>query len=144
MQVAADLGLPVEIHTRDAEADTAEILNEFKGRVTGLLHCFTSSKNLAEQALDCGFDISLSGVVTFKNAADLREVAQFIPLDRLHVETDAPFLSPVPVRGQPNQPAHVVHTAKLVAELRAMELQALLAATRLNAKRLFPKLELEN
>ncbi len=133
--------LPVEIHTRDAEPDTDEILSEVKGRVTGLLHCFTGTKWLASKALDYGFDISISGVVTFKNADDLRDVVRMVPLDRLHVETDAPFLSPVPMRGRPNVPAHVVHTAKLVAELKGVSVEELQASCKLNARRLFTKLE---
>jgi TatD DNase family protein len=133
--------LPVEIHTRDAEPDTDEILSEVKGKVTGLLHCFTGTKWLAAKALDHGFDISISGVVTFKNAEDLRDVVRMVPLDRLHVETDAPFLSPVPMRGRPNVPAHVVHTAKLVAELKGISVEELQASCKRNAQRLFTKLK---
>jgi len=140
MQLAAQSGLPVEIHTRDAEADTAEILNEFRGRVGGLLHCFTSSLDLARQALDLGFDVSFSGVVTFKNADALRDVVRFVPLDRLHVETDAPFLAPVPMRGQSNVPAFVVHTAQKVAELKGISIEELQRHTLANARRLFSKL----
>ena len=140
LQLAARHKLPVEIHTRDAEPDTAEILSEVQGKVTGLLHCFTGTKQLASKALDLGFDISISGVVTFKNADDLRDVVRMVPLDRLHVETDAPFLSPVPMRGKPNVPAFVVHTAKLVAELKGVSVEELQASCRANAKRLFTKL----
>lgn len=135
--------MPVEIHTRDAEADTNEILREaeFKGHVRGILHCFTSSQWLAEKALDVGFDISISGVVTFKNAEALREVVKYVPLDRLHVETDAPFLAPVPMRGKSNVPAFVVHTAALVASLKGISLEELQQATVQNARRMFPKLQ---
>ena len=143
LELAAKHKMPVEIHTRDAEPDTAMILTEFKGRVTGLLHCFTSSKKLAEEALDLGYDISFSGVVTFKNADDLRDVVKFVPLDRLHVETDAPFLAPIPQRGKSNVPAYVVHTAEAVAKLKGVSLEALQEATRANARRLFPKLQLD-
>lgn len=139
MKVAEEAKLPVEIHTRDAEEDTAMVLKEFKGRVQGLLHCFTSSKHLAEVGIDCGFDISFSGVVTFKNADSLREVVKSMPLDRIHVETDAPFLAPVPMRGKKNQPAYVVHTAEKVSQLRGMPLIELAEATRANARRLFPR-----
>lgn len=141
MDLAEELGLPVEIHTRDADEDCAVVLNEYKGRVRGLLHCFTSSKELASAALDAGFDISISGVVTFKNADALRDVVRFVPLDRIHVETDAPFLAPVPQRGKSNLPEFVVHTAEAVAGLKGVSLVALSEATRANAKRLFPKLQ---
>ncbi len=137
MELAQELDLPVEIHTRDADQDTAEILSEFKGKVSGLLHCFTSSMALASNALDCGFDVSFSGVVTFKNAAPLREVVKFVPLDRLHVETDAPFLAPVPNRGQSNLPQYVVHTAAAVAALKEVSLERLSEQTLANAERLF-------
>jgi len=140
MELAARHKMPVEIHTRDAEEDTHVILKEFSPRVTGILHCFTSSMSLARQALDAGFDISLSGVVTFKNADELREVAKFVPLDRLHVETDAPFLAPVPMRGKSNVPAYVVHTARFVAELKGVSFERLVEATNANARRMFPKL----
>lgn len=140
MQIAFDLNLPVEIHTRDAEPDTILILNEFKGRVRGLLHCFTGTWGLAKAGLDCGFHISISGVVTFKNADALREVVRKVPLDHLHVETDAPFLSPVPHRGKKNQPAWVTHTAQLVADLKGLPLSELKPKLRANAQNLFPKL----
>lgn len=142
MKIAEDLGLPVEIHTRDAEADTMQVLQEFKGRVRGLLHCFTGTWELAKVGLDCGFNISISGVVTFKNADALRDVVTKVPLDRLHVETDAPFLAPVPHRGKKNQPAWVVHTAETVAKLKGVTLAELEAATRQNAISLFPKFQL--
>lgn len=143
MELAEELGLPVEIHTRDADDDCAMILNEYRGRVTGLLHCFTSSMALAKTAIDVGFDISISGVVTFKNAESLRDVVRFLPLDRLHVETDAPFLAPVPQRGKSNIPEFVTHTAQAVADLKGISLEELSQATRTNAKRLFPKLRLD-
>lgn len=143
MDLAAELGLPVEIHTREADDDCAMVLREYKGRVTGLLHCFTSSLDLAKTAVDCGFDISISGVVTFKNAESLRDVVRFLPLDRLHVETDAPFLAPVPQRGKSNLPQFVLHTAQAVADLKGISLEELSKATRANAKRLFPKLSLD-
>lgn len=142
LQIAADLGLPVEIHTRDAEADTMQILSEFQGRVTGLLHCFTGTWEMAEAGLQHGFNISISGVVTFKNADALREVVKKVPLDRLHVETDAPFLAPTPHRGKKNQPAWVVHTAETVAQLKGVTLAELEVATFQNAQRLFAKLQL--
>ncbi len=142
MAIAAQHKMPVEIHTRDAEADTVEILKEFHGQVGGLIHCFTGTEWLARQALDYGYNISISGVVTFKNAHELRDVVKFIPLDRLHVETDAPFLAPVPLRGQKNTSAYVVHTAQVVADLKGISLIELAAATRANAAKLFPKWQL--
>lgn len=142
MRVARDLNLPVEIHTRDAEPDTMQILREFKGQVRGLLHCFTGTQALADVGLECGFHLSISGVVTFKNAQALRDVVKSIPLDHLHVETDAPFLAPIPERGKKNHPAFIVHTARVVAELKGITPEQLQAATRQNAKVLFPKLQL--
>lgn len=142
MELAEELGLPVEIHTRDAESDTMQILHDYKGRVQGLLHCFTGTQALADAGIECGFDISISGVVTFKNAEALRAVVKTVPLDRLHVETDAPFLSPVPLRGKKNQPAFIVHTAQVVAELKGLTPAQLMAAARQNAQRLFGKLRL--
>ena len=141
MQLAHTHKLPVQIHTREAEDDTAEVLREFKGRVQGLLHCFTSSIQLARQALECGFNISFSGVVTFKNAEALREVVKFVPLDRMHIETDSPFLTPVPLRGQKNQPAHMLHTAHRVAELKDVSMAKLSQHTEQNAQTLFTKLK---
>lgn len=132
--------MPVEIHTRDAEADTIEILKEFAGQVTGLIHCFTGTQWLADEALKLGYHISISGVVTFKSADALRDVVKSIPLDRLHIETDAPFLAPVPQRGKKNTPAFVTHTALKVAELKGISLEALSRITCENAKLLFPKL----
>lgn len=142
LKVAEDLGLPVEIHTRDAEDDTALILREYSGGRRGLLHCFTSSWALAEVGLANGYDISISGVVTFKNAEELREVVRRVPLDRLHVETDAPFLAPIPHRGKKNQPAFVVHTAEFVAQLKNLKLEDLSTQLRANAAALFPKLKI--
>jgi TatD DNase family protein len=144
LEIAARHQMPIEIHTRDAEADTVEILNEFRGRLSGIVHCFTGTMWLARQALDLGLDISFSGVITFKNAGDLREVVKFVPLERLHVETDAPFLAPVPMRGKSNQPAFVVHTARAVAQLKQISEDQLLEATRNNARRTFPKLQLDS
>ncbi len=144
MDLAEELRLPVEIHTREADDDCAMVLKEYKGRVKGILHCFTSSMKLAESAIESGFDISISGVVTFKNAESLREVVKFVPLDRIHVETDAPFLAPVPQRGKSNVPEFVLHTAKAVAELKGITLEELAKSTRANAKRLFPKLSLDD
>lgn len=140
LEISIEKSLPVQIHTRDAESDTVEILKEFSGQVRGLLHCFTGSKDLCEKALDLGLNISLSGIVTFKSANELREVAQRLPLDRLHVETDAPFLTPVPHRGKNNHPAMVVHTAEFIAQLKGVSMSQLSEQTHSNAKLLFSKL----
>ncbi|OYU15681.1 MAG: LuxR family transcriptional regulator [Alphaproteobacteria bacterium PA4] len=133
-------GLPLIVHTRDAEADTLALLCEpGEGVLTGVIHCFTASQAFAEQALALGFYISLSGIVTFKNAQDLQATAATIPADRLLVETDAPFLAPVPMRGKTCEPAFVAHTARFVAGLRGEGVEALAASTSANFHRLFAK-----
>ena len=143
MSLASDLDMPVEIHTREAEADTIFFLQQFKDRVRGLLHCFTSSYELAKQALDCGFNISFSGILTFKNAEDLRQTCKKIPLDRLHIETDSPFLAPVPHRGKENQPAYVSFLAQFVSHLLKVDLQTLSDQLKKNTWDLFPKIKKE-
>lgn len=135
---ARETGLPLVIHTRDAEEDTAAILRE-EPRVTGVLHCFTGTRWLAEQGLELGYYVSLSGIVTFKNARDLQEVARVIPSDRLLVETDAPFLAPVPHRGKTCEPAFVTDTAAFVAELRGESPEELARQTTENFFSLFSK-----
>ena len=141
IDAARQTGLPLIIHTRDAEDDTAEILQAAvrAGGVTGVLHCFTGSAELARKGLDIGFLVSLSGIVTFKNARDLQATAKAIPLDRLLVETDSPFLAPVPNRGKVCEPAFVADTAAFVAELRGDDPDELAAATTANFFRLFPR-----
>ncbi len=141
IEAARETELPLVVHTRDAEDDTAEILAREvgKGGVAGVLHCFTGSAKLAEKALDLGFYISISGIVTFKNAKDLQDVAKTIPQDRLLVETDSPFLAPVPHRGQTCEPAFVADTAAFLAELRGEPLDELAEATTANFFRLFGK-----
>jgi len=140
LELAAELNLPVEIHTRDAEADTVDILRTMKGKVRGIIHCFTGTPWLAQQCLDLGYDISISGVLTFKNAQTLREIATMVPLDRLHVETDAPFLAPVPQRGKKNTPAYMLHTAQVLAQLKNISLESLRDQVWKNAHTLFTKL----
>ena len=125
LSIAESFQMPVQIHTREAEKDTAFFLKKFKGKVRGLIHCFTSSYHLAKQALDCGFNISFSGILTFKNAQGLRETCKKIPLDRLHIETDSPFLSPEPYRGRENEPAQVPLVAQQVAQLHSVDGQTL-------------------
>ena len=137
LNLAKAKNLPVEIHTRSAEVDTLDILRSFKGEVRGLLHCFSGSWDLARGALDSGFDISFSGIVTFKKAEDLREVCRKVPLDRLHLETDAPYLAPHPHRGKKNQPALLPHTAQVVADLHKVPLWELSQHTEANYTRLF-------
>ncbi len=134
-------GLPLIVHTRDAEADTAAILADEmgKGAFTGVIHCFTASAAFAEQALALGFYISLSGILTFRNARDLQATAADLPGERLLVETDSPFLAPVPLRGKVCEPAYVVHTARFLAELRGMPVAELAAQTSDNFFRLFAK-----
>jgi len=141
IEAARQIGLPLVVHTREAEADTAEILSAAvrEGGVTGVLHCFTGSAELARKGLDLGFYVSLSGIVTFKNAQDLQETARWLPADQMLVETDAPFLAPVPHRGQKCEPAFVADTATFVAGLRGEEPEQLAENTTANFFKLFSK-----
>lgn len=141
LQAARETGLPVIVHSRDAEDDTMELLEAEaeKGGLTGLIHCFTGTRKLADFAVGIGFCVSFSGIITFKNAADLRETAKAVPLDRLLVETDAPYLAPVPNRGRRNEPAFVTYTAAALAALRGIEPEAVAKATTDNFFRLFAK-----
>lgn len=140
-RAARETGLPLIVHTRDAEEDTAAILSDEmgKGAFPGLIHCFTASAPFARQMLDLGLSISLSGIVTFKNAKDLQDIAAEIPEDRLLVETDAPFLAPVPHRGQTCEPAFTADTARFVAALRSVTEEQLGQTTTRNFFRLFAK-----
>jgi TatD DNase family protein len=138
--LAREVGKPIVVHTREAAADTLAVLESEGARdVGGVIHCFSEDRPFAARALDLGFDVSLSGIVTFKNARSVQEVAAWAPLDRLHVETDSPYLAPVPLRGKQCEPAYVVHTARRVAELRGMPLEALAAATLANTERRFAR-----
>lgn len=129
---------PLVIHTRSASEDTLAILREEGAQTAGgVFHCFTETAEVARAALDLGFYISFSGILTFRNADDLREVARFVPLDRLLIETDSPYLAPVPFRGRPNQPAYVPFVAKQLAQLLQLEAAAVAAATSANFERLF-------
>ncbi len=141
LAVARETGLPAIIHTRDAEEDTARIVTEEmgKGAFPALIHCFTASADFARQMLDLGLTISLSGIVTFKNAKDLQKVAKDLPEDRLLVETDAPFLAPVPYRGAVCEPAFTADTARFVAGLRGVEAARLADVTSRNFFGLFTK-----
>lgn len=137
LHAAASCGVPVIIHTREAEPETVEILrteyNSAERR--GVFHCFTGSKELAQQALELNFMISFSGIVTFRKAEDLREIAKQIPLENLLIETDCPFLAPVPHRGNRNEPAYVVEVARCIAELRGLAIEEVAHATTENFKR---------
>ena len=140
LEAAKQAKLPVIVHTRDAREDTIELIKNHGCRDSaGVLHCFTESWEMAKQAIDLNYMISMSGIVTFKNAAELREVAKQIPLDRLLVETDSPYLAPVPHRGKSNEPQYVRDVAEFVAELRGMSYEALAEVTTENFYRLFPK-----
>ena len=139
---ARETGLPLIVHTRDAEEDTLAILRDEmgKGAYPGVIHCFTASGAFADAALDLGLHISISGIVTFKNARDLQETAARLPLDRLLVETDSPFLAPVPHRGRPCEPAYVADTARFLAGLRGESIEQLAEATSANFRALFSKI----
>jgi len=131
-------GLPFVLHTREAEEDTFRILAEdADAGVGGVFHCFTGDRAMARRALDAGFHVSLAGIVTFPRAEALREVARLVPIDRLLIETDSPFLSPVPHRGTRNEPARVVHVAEAIARLRGASVEDLASATTENFRRLF-------
>jgi TatD DNase family protein len=136
-------GLPLIVHTRDADRETIDVLEEeaAKGAFPGLIHCFSSGAEVARHALALGFYISISGIVTFKAAESLRDIVRDIPLDRLLVETDSPYLAPIPKRGKTNEPAYVAHTAAKVAELKGIGIAELQAATTSNFFRLFAKAE---
>ena len=141
LEAAARRRRPVVVHSRYADRDTLDLLGQFvkdwRGGVPGVLHCFTGDKDFAAQVLDVGFMISFSGIVTFRNADDLRKVVAYVPDDRLLVETDSPYLAPAPHRGKPNEPAFVADVARRVAELRGVDVRTLAALTTENAHRLF-------
>jgi TatD DNase family protein len=141
IRAARECAKPLVVHTRSASADTLSILREESAAaVGGVFHCFTETAEVARAALDLGFYVSFSGIVTFRNAQDLREVARFVPLDRLLIETDSPYLAPVPHRGKLNQPAYVPHVAAQIAQLRGLSVQTVAETTSANFERLF-KLE---
>lgn len=132
---------PFIVHTREADEDTISILEEQAegGSLKGVLHCFSSGRKLAERAVALGMHVSFSGILTFKNAMSVQEVAADIPMDRILVETDAPFLAPIPMRGKPNEPAYTVHTARKLAELKGVSEDEIAEATTRNFAELFPK-----
>lgn len=138
IDAARQTRLPLVIHTRSASDDTLAILKEQgEGQATGVFHCFTETQAVARAALDLGFYISFSGILTFKNAADLRDVARFVPLERCLIETDSPYLAPVPYRGKLNRPALVPYVAQQVAELKGLPVEEVAEATSRNFERLF-------
>lgn len=141
IEAARRTGLPVIVHTRDADEDTWKILEECyaEGPFTGVLHCFSSGRELAMRAVDIGFYVSLSGIVTFKKSEDIRAIVADLPADRLLVETDAPYLAPPPYRGKRNEPAYVVHTHQVVAEVKGMSVEDSAEQTTRNFFRLFSK-----
>jgi TatD DNase family protein len=136
IRAARAAGKPLVVHTRSASADTLAILRE-EGPVEGVFHCFTETREVARAALDLGFHISFSGILTFKNAEDLREVARMVPLDRCLIETDSPYLAPVPYRGKLNSPAYVPWVSRQIAELKGLSDEAVAEATSRNFERLF-------
>jgi TatD DNase family protein len=140
LRAAARAELPVIVHTRDAREDTIALIKEHGSEHhAGVLHCFTENWDMAKQAIDLNYMISISGIVTFKNASELRDVAKKIPLDRLLVETDSPYLAPVPFRGKPNEPQYVRDVAEYVAELKGISFEELAHITTRNFYKLFPK-----
>lgn len=140
IRAARQAGLPLVVHTRDAADDTLRLMREEgAAEAGGVMHCFTETLDVARQALDLGFHISFSGIVTFKSATALKDVAKAVPLDRLLIETDAPYLAPVPYRGKTNEPGYVVHVAEEIARLRGVTVEAIAEATTRNFFNLFSK-----
>jgi len=138
IRAARTAAKPLVIHTRSSAADTLRVLNEEGGeQAGGVFHCFTEDRDVALAAVDRGYYISFSGILTFKNAQDLRDVAALVPLDRLLIETDSPYLAPVPYRGKTNSPAYVHHVATVLAQVKGLALEELAVATTANTRRLF-------
>jgi TatD DNase family protein len=138
IRLAGRLRLPIVIHTREADADTFRLLDEEGARdIGGVFHCFTGDREMAQRCLDIGFHVSLAGIVTFPRALELKDVARMVPLDRLLIETDSPFLAPVPHRGKRNEPGHVTRVAEVIAELRGTTAAVIAEATHRNHVRLF-------
>jgi TatD DNase family protein len=143
IEAARRTGLPLIVHSRDAEDDTASIIEQemARGAFQTLLHCYSSRRNLAERGLKAGAYVSFSGILTFKNAAEIRDVARIVPLDRVLVETDAPYLAPPPHRGKVNEPAFLIHTLQALADLKDMPLERMASITNRNFFRLFGKVK---
>ena len=140
IRAARATGLPLVVHTRSASADTLAVLrDEGQGQVQGVFHCFTETQDVATAALELGFHISFSGILTFRNARELQDVARQVPLDRCLIETDSPYLAPMPHRGKTNQPAWVVHVAAQLASLKQLPVEEVARVTSANFERLFPR-----
>ena len=139
LKAGVELDLPVIVHTRGARADTIELISEYSGSAAGVLHCFTESLEMAQQAIELGYMISISGIVTFKNSKELKEVVRQLPLESILIETDAPYLAPVPYRGKQNQPKYVVEVAQYIADLKGVSLQEMAEISSENYYRLFKK-----
>ncbi len=140
IRAALRCGLPLVVHTRESARDTLDVLRqEGGGRSTGVFHCFTEDLEVAREVLDLGFYLSFSGILTFKNAGQIREVARYVPLERCLIETDSPYLAPAPYRGKVNNPSYVVHVAEELARLKQLSLEAIGRATSENFERLFPR-----
>ncbi len=139
LEAGVEKNLPVIVHTRDAEEDTIAVLKKFAGKARGVIHCFSGTQYLADEALALGFYISVSGIVTFKKADDIRNVLATVPRDKLLIETDAPYLAPVPYRGKPNEPSYVIHTAKVLADLHHVSVDTIAQVTSANFHNLFTK-----
>lgn len=135
--LAADVAKPLIVHTREARSDTIRLLKDTSSKVTGVIHCFTEDMGTAKAFLDLGFYISFSGIITFRNADELREVVSYVPLDRMLIETDSPYLTPVPLRGKPNYPENVVHVAECVAKIKNIDISVVAAQTAQNYYDLF-------
>ena len=141
LDMARRAGLPVAIHTRDAEGDTVEILSRYSD-IYGVMHCFTSGYDLAKKMLDRGYFFSASGILTFKNAADIRDTFSRIPIDRLVVETDSPYCAPVPHRGCICEPAYVIETARVLSEIKKVPFEKMCDIVMENVKKLYPKIKI--
>lgn len=142
IDAAKAMNLPMVIHSRDADNDTVNLLSSETAKgATGIIHCFTGSAEMAKACLDLGYFISISGIVTFKNAAALQDIVRWLPLDQMLIETDSPYLAPIPYRGKPNQPAYVVHVAEKVAELKGIPLPKVIEHTTANFLNLCPKIK---
>ncbi|MBW1671124.1 MAG: TatD family hydrolase [Deltaproteobacteria bacterium] len=138
IQMAGQVDLPIIIHNRDAHVETVKILREeATGALRGVMHCFSGNTKVAKQVLDLGFFISVTGIITFPKAEVVKEVVRYVPLERLLIETDSPFLSPVPYRGKPNEPARVIHVAEEIARIKEMPLEEIARCTSANARDLF-------
>ncbi len=143
IEAALETDLPLVVHTRDADADIIDILKSAgEGKLRGVVHCFSGDENLARAALDLGFYISVSGIITFKTANEIREALKYVPMDRLMVETDCPYLAPVPYRGKRNEPAYVTHTAMTLSEIKEVSIDEVANVTTQNFFDLFSKISI--